>query len=152
MQEKPKSREEPILNQRMLHQILFTGGFTVLLCAAFLAFPAIGQWFRPHPDDLYRMSAFFALFIFCGIFNCFNARTHRINLLAGLHRNPTFIAVMLLVSAVQLCLIYFGGTLFRTTAIGLHEWIPVLRLSLLVIPFDIARKLALRLSHRNDAF
>ncbi|MBR7091629.1 MAG: calcium-translocating P-type ATPase, PMCA-type [Clostridia bacterium] len=147
MKELPKRREEPIMTGAMLHQILWTGGFTVALCVAFLCLPA--TFFRVHPQDLYRMTGFFALFIFCGIFNCFNARTGRVNLLAHLHRNPAFVTIMLLVTTVQLCMIYRGGTLFRAAGLTLTEWSAVLRMAALVIPFDMARKLILRLRRKK---
>ena len=55
------------------------------------------------------MTAFFALFIFTGIFNSFNARTHRVNLFAHIHRNPGFVGIMAMVAVIQLVLIYYGG-------------------------------------------
>ncbi len=149
MNEPPKRRDEPILNRYMLNQILCTGGFTVGLCIFFLKWEPLKQLFRYSTKPIYWMTAFFALFIFCGIFNCFNARTQRLNLCAYLYRNPAFVLILTLITAVQLGLIYYGGSLFRTAGLTISELIRVLALSALVIPFDLLRKSCLRLFGRK---
>lgn len=149
MEEAPKRRDEPVLNRYMLNQILCTGAFTVVLCVIFLKWEPLRDLFRYRVQPLYWLTAFFALFIFCGIFNCFNARTHRLNLLAYLHRNPGFVVILTLIVMVQIGLIYYGGALFRTAGLTVAELLRVLSLSSLVIPFDLLRKTVLRLFHRK---
>nr|WP_243108404.1 calcium-translocating P-type ATPase, PMCA-type [Maliibacterium massiliense] len=145
MQEKPKRRSEPVFNKYMLNQIVWMGTFTVLLLIAFLKLPGLQHVFHFNQDPVYFMTAFFALFVFAGVFNGFNARTTRINPMAHLRENPMFILIMIAVCAVQILLIYFGGTLFRTAGLALHELLAVLLLSLLVIPVDMLRKFFLRI-------
>ncbi len=149
MEEPPKRRDEPVMNRYMLNQILCTGIFTIGLCLLFLKWEPLQLLFRYDVQPLYWMTAFFALFIFCGIFNCFNARTNRLNLLAHLHRNPTFAVILTLITAVQIGLIYYGGSLFRTAGLTVTELLYVLALASLVIPFDLLRKSVLRLFHRK---
>lgn len=149
MDEPPKRQNEPIMNRYMLNQILCTGLFTVGLCVAFLQLPFIKEWFRYAEDSIYLLSAFFTLFVFCGIFNSFNARTTRLNLLSYLGKNVVFIAVMCLIVAVQVALTVFGGPLFRTAALTMKEWWIVIGLSFLVIPFDSIRKILLRCFHKK---
>ena len=151
MREPPKRRDEPVINRYMFHQIFCTGLFTVLLCTVFLKLEGIRSLFRYEAGDLYFMTAFFALFIFCGVFNSFNARTHRLNLFANLRHNPSFVCVMALVTAVQILLIYYGGTLFRTAGLTPRELGIVLGLAFLVIPVDLLRKAALRMMHRKGS-
>ena len=149
MKEAPKRRDEPVLNSYMLNQIVCMGLFTICLCVAFLKLPSIAGLFRPSGDSIYLMTAFFALFIFCGVFNSFNARTHRLNLLSHISRNKSFLVIMLAVVAVQLLLIYFGGSLFRTAGLTTKELQTVLWLSFLVVPADLLRKIFLRLAHKK---
>lgn len=149
MREPPKRREEPVLNRYMLHQIGLMGLFTVALCVAFLKLPEMRLLFRYSNNSLYFMTAFFALFIFTGIFNSFNARTHRLNLLAHIRGNPLFVLIMTAVAAVQLLLIYYGGSLFRTAGLTFSELRTVLLIAFWVIPADLLRKLTLRLFHRK---
>ena len=149
MKEPPKQREEPIVNRYMLSQILCMGIFTVLLFSWFLSSPVTKQWFRYEEDPRFWLTAFFALFVFCGIFNSFNSRTTRLNLLAHLSKNNLFLITMTIVSAVQVLLIYAGGSLFRTVSLLPGELLTVILLSLLVIPADWLRKILLRTQHRK---
>ncbi len=140
MEEPPKRRDEPILTRSMVGRILGTGGYTVLLCTAFLRLP----WFRDRfgylDNYVAYMTAFFTLFIFCGICNAFNARTRRRNLLANLGRNPAFVGIFAAVSAIQLLLVFYGGAVFRTTPLPWRDLLTVLLLAATVIPFDLLRK------------
>ncbi len=149
MSEPPKRRDEPVLNRYMLHQILCMGIFTVGLCVSFLKIPRIHLLFRYAGNPAYFMTAFFALFIFAGVFNSFNARTYRVNLLAHLRRNPQFLMIMLMVAVIQILLIYYGGSLFRTAGLTFGELKTVLMIAFLVVPADCVRKLVLRLFGRK---
>ncbi|MBR7185252.1 MAG: calcium-translocating P-type ATPase, PMCA-type [Clostridia bacterium] len=144
MEEPPKRRDEPILCGYMANQIALLGGFTVALCMAFLKLPAVTAQFRAAPDNLCLLTAFFAFFIFAGICNCFNARTDRINLFAGLSQNRAFIGIMTAVAAVQLAFVYLGGAVLRTMPLTLRELGIALGLAALVIPADFVRKLIWR--------
>lgn len=148
MLERPKSRAEPIINRQMITEILVTGGYTVMMCSAFLKMQVFRDAFHFTDSFVYFMTAFFTLFIFSGIFNAFNARTHRINLTAHLHKNKSFILIMGVVSIIQLLLIYFGGPLFRTQPMSLPELANILLLAVTVIPFDIIRKIAFKFKNQ----
>ena len=150
MEEKPKNRMEPIVNRDMLGQILITGGYTILMCTAFLRLPVFREAFHFENDFVGFMTAFFTLFVFCGIFNAFNSRTHRLNLMANLKHNRSFLFVMLFVSVVQILLIYFGGTMFRTHALSPENVGDILLLAFTVIPFDLIRKIFERLSTKTS--
>ena len=144
MKEYPKKKDEAIINSYMKHEIIFTGIYSSLLCILFLKIPFIHNLFRNGINDEYFMTAFFGLFIFMGIFNSFNARTSRLNLVADVIKNKIFIMVILFIVIVQLILIYFGGTLFRTSGLTLKELEIMILLSATVIPVDILRKIYLR--------
>lgn len=141
MEEPPKSREEPVLNSQMLNQILYIGFYTIILCMIFLTTGFVKAFFHFNITPVCFYSAFFTLFIFCGIFNSFNARTIRINLTAYLTKNPAFIAIMSIICVVQLILVYYGGSLFRTHPLTIRELLLTLILSATVIPADIFRKI-----------
>lgn len=144
MRERPKRRDEPILNRYMINQILLLGGFTVLLCIAFLKMPSISALYRSSTDNIYLLTAFFALFIFSSVFNCFNARTDRLNLLGGISQNLPFILIMLSVLVIQLVFVYLGGSVLRTAPLTPKELCTTMLLSLSVFPADFLRKLLWR--------
>lgn len=141
MKQKPKKKDENIMNNYMLNEILITGVYTTILCILFLKLPIIRAQFINHSSF---MTAFFGLFIFSGIFNCFNARTKRINILAYLTKNHMFMAIIAFITIVQILMMYYGGSMFRTVPLSLYEFIIMLLLSFTVIPIDIVRKMVLK--------
>jgi calcium-translocating P-type ATPase len=144
MEEAPKSRNEPIVTSVMVGQILVTGAYTVGLLTAFLSHPYFRARFGFEHDFVGFMTAFFTLFVFCGVFNAFNARTSRLRLTAYLMKNRGFLPVMLLVGAVQLALVFCGGEVLRTHPLPWKDLLAVLTLAFTVIPFDLVRKLLCR--------
>lgn len=144
MNEYPKKKEEAIMNRYMLNQIFITGTYSALLCLMFLKLPILHSFFRTDSNGVYLMTAFFGLFIFIDIFNAFNARTHRLNLFAHLKENKVFIIIMLFIVIVQVLLIYYGGSMFRTAGLTIKEFLIMIILASSVIPIDWFRKFVLR--------
>ena len=151
MMEKPKRKDESIINKYMISEILVTGVYSSLLCLFFLKSPFINNFFRPSVNNAYLMSAFFGLFIFIDIFNSFSARTNKIDILNGLSKNKVFIIIMLFITIVQILLIYFGGNLFRTTSLNINEFLVMLILALTVIPVDMFRKMIYKKIYGNES-
>ena len=106
--------------------------------------PIFYELYRKSGTDKYFMTAFFALLIFIDVFNAFNARTHKINLLSNIRRNKVFILIITFIVFMQIIMIYYGGTLFRTSGLTIKEFIITIILSFTVIPIDNIRKLWLR--------
>jgi len=149
--EKPKSRTEPVLCGEMLSQIIWGSAWTVTLCTLFLKLPRLRNLFRISENNTILLTAFFALFIFCGVVNSFNARTTRLNLLAKLHKNRVFVVIIAVITVVQLLLIYNGGSLFRCVPLTFDELKYVFLLSFTVIPADLVRKAMIRAVRLNKA-
>ncbi|QHI72105.1 calcium-translocating P-type ATPase, PMCA-type [Aminipila terrae] len=149
MKEPPKHRDEVIINKYMWNQILFTGTYTALLCLLFLKLPVFHRLFRGYEGMNYFMTAFFSLFIFASIFNSFNARTYRLNLLAHLKGNKSFITIFSFICVIQILLIYFGGSVFRTAGLTFFELQMVVLLAFTVVPVDIIRKVIIRMNGRK---
>ena len=149
MYEKPKKKEEAIINKYMYGEILFTGIYSSLLCLIFLTSNSLKSLYRYDPNNKYFMTAFFALFIFMGIFNSFNARTTRINILSNITKNKAFLIVTLIIIIVQLYLIYYGGELFRAFGLTLKEIQITILLAATVIPIDWIRKIIIKRSHSS---
>ena len=126
MREKPKRRDEPIINGYMKREILLGGLYAVAVCLWFLKSPFTSAMFASHARF---MTAFFALFMFMGIFQSLNARTHRVNLADHLAGNKPFIGIMGLVALVQTALIYFGGSLFRAAGLTPAQLVFILLLA-----------------------
>jgi calcium-translocating P-type ATPase len=141
MNEPPKRRDEPILNSYMVNEIVSLGSFTIALSLAFLKLPFFTSNFRISPDNIYLLTAFFAFFIFAAVFNCFNARSDRINLFAGITKNRPFTLIMLMISVIQIAFVYLGGSVLRTVPLYAHELKTALLAALIVFPAEFCRKL-----------
>jgi len=110
----------------------------------FLKLPIVREFIRTGENYKYLMTAYFALFIFIGVCNAFNARTHRLNLFAHLKENIVFLITIIFICVVQCYLIYHGGDLFRTYGLTAFEFAIVLILAISVIPIDFIRKLYMK--------
>ncbi len=138
MYEKPKKKNEKIMNSYMISEILITGFYTTILCVFFLKVPFVKNLFSSNEAF---MTAFFGLFIFAGLFNSFNAHTSRINILAHVLKNKMFIIIMIFIVIVQVILMYYGGEMFRTVPLTLKEFMIMILFSITVVPVDIIRKI-----------
>lgn len=146
MREKPKKKEENIINSYMAGEIAITGLYTTILCILFLKLPFIKDLFA---SDKSFMTAFFGLFIFAGIFNCFNAHTSRINIFAHLLKNKIFILVISFIIIVQVVLMYYAGSMFRTIPLSIKEFVIMLAFAFTVVPVDIIRKIICKKQGKN---
>ena len=144
MLEKPKRRNEEIINKYMLNEILVTGLYSSLICILFLKNNFIHSLFRNGDNDKYLMTAFFGLFIFMSIFNSFNARTNRLNILSNITKNKVFLIITLFIVVVQILMIYYGGDTFRTSGLNIREFMVMILIALTVIPIDFLRKIFLK--------
>ena len=144
MYEPPKKKTESIINKYMINQIVFTGLYSSLLCILFLKLPIFYNLYRKSGTDKYFMTAFFALLIFIDVFNAFNARTHRLNILSNLKKNKVFILIIVFILAMQIVMIYYGGSVFRTSGLTLKELIITILFAFSVVPVDNIRKILLR--------
>lgn len=150
MEERPKKRNEPIINKYMINQILISGAYITTLCLLFLLLPGIKNMYQYEKGNEIFMTAFFALFIFASVFNSFNARTTRLRPLAHIQKNKAFIIIMAMVSIIQIAIIYFGGTILRTTGLNFKQFQFVIVLAFTVIPFDIIRKIIVGSKFRKE--
>ncbi len=142
MDHKPKKLDEPIINKYMYSEIIITAMYSAFLCILFLKLPLFKEIVRS--EEKYFMTSYFALFIFIGIFNAFNSRTERLNILSNITKNKVFITIFLFIISVQIFLIYHGGELFRTFGMTPFELIFVILLAFTVVPVEFLRKIILK--------
>ncbi len=141
MYEKPKKKDENIINGYMLNQIIVTGLFSAVLCILFLKSNITNTIFGNN-----LLTAFFGLIIFISILNSFAARTYRLNILSNITKNKVFIGVITFVFLMQIYLIYKGGEVFRTNGLSIYEFFIMFIISLIVVPVDFIRKYILKSS------
>ena len=149
MKRPPKSISEQIISRKMVEQIAFTAAYVLALCVWFLKSDALPMLLT-RGDDRYILSAFFAMFIFTGVFACFTARTTRVNILVGIGKNKSFLAIMLSISVMQMAFIYFGGDTFRSTPLYVGDLFKVILISFTVVAFDLLRKVSFKLLRKKN--
>ena len=57
---------------------------------------------------------------------------------------------MSLIVLIQIVMTHFGGVVLRSFGLNANEWLFVVVLALSVVPFDIARKLILKLFSKEE--
>ena len=152
MQEPPKRREEPILTRALVARIVVLTLATVGTFVFFFCSTWVRSFYREVPNDLCLLTAFFALFIFASVFNCFNARTDRVRMGKGLLQNRAFLLIMGAVAAVQIVFVYLGGAVLRTMPLTPRELLFTLLLAAAVIPVGWLHLLHRRLCGKGGLY
>lgn len=142
MDEQPLKKDTHIINKYMTTEIITSGLYQAIICILFLKLPLFHSFIRN--DNRYLMTAYFSLFVFMGVFNAFNARTERLNIIANLKHNLAFLIIITFIIITQIYIIYYGGNIFRTYGLNNKELLLIIIISLTVIPVDWIRKLYLK--------
>jgi len=84
----------------------------------------------------------FNAFVFCQVFNEFNARCigNELNVFRGLWKNFMFMGVILFTICVQWLIVTYGGDFTRTTPLSKNEWTETVLLGSLSIPIGVLSK------------
>jgi Ca2+-transporting ATPase len=151
MKEAPIKREANILSSYMSVTVLTGGIYIALLSVLFLSLPVFKTFFVR--DGIYEadyfMTGFFNLFIFLILFNGFNARTEKYNLLENLQQNPGFIRIMGLIVVIQVVMTFVGDDILRLKPMLPNEWLIVILLAATIIPVDLLKKWILHKTGRK---
>ncbi len=139
----PLPKSEPVLNGDMLTRIFVMGVFTVMICLFYYQSHYVVKLFGGR-ESMQFVSGFFALFVFCGIFGAFCARSGRVNIISGLFANPVFIIILAAVFVSQMAMIYFGGELFRSAPLSVSQLKTVVFMAFSVIPFGVLTEIIMR--------
>ncbi len=147
MKEKPRRRDESILNKPMMMQILTMGLWLTVLSFLYLKLDFFKGFFETPEQHL---TAYFVLFIVSALFNGFNVRDDGFAIFKGLNENTGFLKVFFTIIIVQAMLVNaaliplapfkFIGEMFSCTPFGIKGWILAFVLAFTMIPVDIIRK------------
>lgn len=149
MREKPRRRDESIVSRPMMAQIIYMGLWLTILSFIFLKHPFFAGFFETTEQHL---TAYFVLFIYSALFNGFNVRDDGFGVFKGLGQNRDFLKVMLIIAAVQACIVNAGlvpflgwiGKMFSCVPFGISGWCIVIVLAATMIPVDLLRKSVVR--------
>ncbi|OWZ24645.1 Calcium-translocating P-type ATPase [Phytophthora megakarya] len=89
--------------------------------------------------DYRHYTLIFNTFVFCQLFNEFNARrtNNDWRVFSGLVSNPLFIMIIAITLAVQVLLAEFGGNFIKTSSISFEHWLICIGLGALSLPVGV---------------
>lgn len=94
-----------------------------------------------HRDDIVFLTAFFGFFIFSTVFAGASLRApDTLNVFDHITENRGYIVVMFVIFAVQISFSWLFGTILRTVALSVTEWLIVIAMSSVLVPLDMIRK------------
>ena len=87
-------------------------------------------------------SLIFNTFVWCQIYNEFNARSlgDDWNVFSGLNRNPVFLGVIAVTIILQIILVEFGGEFVETSALSPMQWVSTVLLAMLTWPVGVCMR------------
>jgi magnesium-transporting ATPase (P-type) len=90
-------------------------------------------------DDYTHYTIIFNAFVFCQIFNEFNARsiTDDWNVFTGLSTNPVFVGVIIFTVVLQVFLVQFTGVFTKTSPLSASQWLITTAMGFISIPVGI---------------
>ena len=144
LKDRPRDRNEFIINRPLATAIFGFGGFIWLLCTVIL-------WGMEHGMPLVAgidRTVFFAGYMVLNWWNLFNARVigKGMSVFSGLGRNPKFIGVAALVLIATIFIVQVGGEVFQTHPLSTRTWLQIL---LITSPVLIVREVWYQLRRRR---
>lgn len=125
MKEKPRKASDFIINKSIGFGILFCGIVFFLVMFALLVYC---ERRGKGGVDVHELTMFFTTFVMIQFWNLFNAKALMSHHTAFRHflKDRGMILVLVLVLVGQWIIVTFGGEMFRTTSLSLHEWLLII--------------------------
>lgn len=125
MKEKPRKASDFIINKSIGFGILFCGIVFFLVMFALLVYC---ERRGKGGVDVHELTMFFTTFVMIQFWNLFNAKALMSHHTAFCHflKDKGMILVLVLVLVGQWIIVTFGGEMFRTTPLSLHEWLLII--------------------------
>ena len=125
MKDKPRKASDFIINKSIGFGILFCGIVFFLVMFALLVYC---ERRGKGGVDVHELTMFFTTFVMIQFWNLFNAKALMSHHTAFRHflKDKGMILVLVLVLVGQWIIVSFGGEMFRTTPLSLHEWLLII--------------------------
>ncbi len=125
MNDKPRKASDFIINKSIGFGILFCGIVFFLVMFALLVYC---ERRGKGGVDVHELTMFFTTFVMIQFWNLFNAKALMSHHTAFRHflKDRGMMLVLVLVLVGQWIIVTFGGEMFRTTPLSLHEWLLII--------------------------
>lgn len=172
MKEKPRTRDEKIINGNMLINIIIPAlwmaivGFVLLKITDVNVMPALVsmeyvEWLNSYLNLTERglnagfmipQSIVFVYFIWASLINGFNCRSGSLDIFKGLKANPNFFKVFAMIVLIQAVVVTIGlipglgavGLLFNCVPLNAVQWLTAIVLAVTVLPVGLLNKILFR--------
>ena len=155
LNDKPRDKDEFIINKQLAKSIFGFGGFVWLLCIAIL-------WGMNHTEIIASMgynsianffshvnpTVFFATYMTINWWNMFNARVIGKNksIFDGILDNSKFLGIMAFILGVTILIVQVGGQVFQTEPLSAATWGWII---LLTSPIALIREIYFQITRRK---
>ena len=147
MKEKPRARQDFIINRPMWQSIIGVGGifFLILLGILYLfenySVSSMTELFSFIPQQSgqpnltpYELSMFFTIFVFLQFWNMFNARAFETGRSAFHFKGASgFVVIALAILIGQIAIVSIGGEFFNVTPLRISDWLIIIGSTSLVL-------------------
>ncbi|KAM0959339.1 hypothetical protein ACFX2I_024465 [Malus domestica] len=145
MHRTPVGRRAPLITNIMWRNLLIQAMYqvTVLLVLNFLGNSILGlQQDVPKHAVGVKNTVIFNAFVFCQIFNEFNARKpEEINVFTGVTKNYLFMGIIGITFVLQIIIVMFLGKFTKTVRLSWQQWLICLGIAIVSWPLAIIGKL-----------
>jgi magnesium-transporting ATPase (P-type) len=141
LQRRPYTRDVSLITRPMWRNIVVQAGFQLPVLLILL------YWGEDLMDVEHgskkHYTIIFNTFVFCQLFNEFNARSlfNDWRVFKGLGKNGIFIGVVVVTVVIQFLLVTFGGSFAGTAALNAEQWVTTIGIGALALPIGALARL-----------
>ncbi|PKU78352.1 calcium-transporting ATPase 5, plasma membrane-type-like [Dendrobium catenatum] len=145
MKRRPVGRRDPLVTnimwRNLIVQALYQVTILVILNFGGKSLLHLNNETRQHADKV-KNTFIFNTFVFCQLFNEFNARKpDEMNVFKGVTKNHLFMGIVGITLVLQILIIEFLGKFFSTVRLNWQLWLVSIGIALLSWPLAVAGKL-----------
>jgi Ca2+-transporting ATPase len=136
----PNNKKTPLISLKMWIAIFYQAGYQLLvLCLIYYG----GLYVGLSGDDLQNRTVVFNTFVFCNIFNEWNARkvNWEYDVFSNIKGGYLIVIISLITAAGQALIVHVGGKFTQTTFIDWYHWIISVSIGFFCIPLHYFMKL-----------
>lgn len=134
LERRPYRRDASLISNVMWSNIAFQSLFQICLLVYLLIVGA--EDFGIENGSVKHYTIIFTTFVFCQVFNEFNARSigHECNVFSGLFKNAIFVLIELFTVLTQYAIVQYGGDFIKVVPLSNEEWLKCIVLASLTLP------------------
>ena len=154
LERRPYVRDAPLVGRVMVRNVAFQATFQLGVLCALLTPEACAFFEAGVPGETLHLTLIFNAFVFCQVFNEFNARSlfNDVNVVAGLHSNPVFVGVIVFTVLLQVAIVQYGGDFAKTRPLNEFQWAATVAIGFASMPVGLVMRSFPPFKEAEDSF